>query len=225
MYKQVRKKNSEAARKEIKNKVFNQILREFENNFSRDFIRDIKTNTATEKEEFNFSYSEEIDEFKNTADEWDNHKQEVIKALSKEDNLLLLQGAPGIGKTTAVVEFLQELENNYLFIYLSPRISVNQDIQEKLKDQDGNVSQNLIYIQSNSNLIRANGGNKAVSCIKGSLVNLPKSTSVKFLENEDLDKSYKQIASRESRDKIVPNENLNSFRGIFCIDCRLMLLG
>ncbi|MGD1714475.1 hypothetical protein [Dapis sp. BLCC M172] len=212
LYKQVRKKNSEAARKEIKNKVFNKILREFEKNFSRNFIRDIKTNTATEKEEFNFSYTEEIDEFKNTADEWDNHKQEVIKALSQEDNLLLLQGAPGIGKTTAVVEFLQELENNYLFIYLSPRISVNQDIQEKLKDQDGNVSQNLIYIQSNSNLIRANGGNKAVSCIKGSLVNLPKSTSVKFLENEDLDKSYKQIASRESRDKIVPNENLN--RGV-----------
>ncbi|MGD1808696.1 hypothetical protein ACP6PL_25110 [Dapis sp. BLCC M126] len=212
LYKQVREKNSEAARKEVKNKVFNQIFREFEKNFSRDFIRDIKTDIPTEKEEFDFSYREEIDQFKNTANERDNHKQEVIKALSQEDNLLLLQGAPGIGKTTAVVEFLQQLKSNYLFIYLSPRISVNQDIQEKLKDQDGNVSQNLIYLQSNSNLIRANGGNKAVSCIKGSLVNLPKSTSVQFLENEDFDGSYKQIASRESRDKIVPNENLN--RGV-----------
>ncbi len=212
LYKQVREKNSEAARKEIKNQVFNQIFREFSKNFSRDFIREIKTAIGSKEREFHFSYTEQIDNFKNTADEWDKHKQEVIKALSQEDNLLLLQGAPGIGKTTAVVKFLQELKSNYLFIYLSPRISVNQDIQEKLKDRDGNVSQNLIYIQSNSNLIRANKGDKAVSCTKGSLVTLPKSTSVDFLENEEFEKTYVHITSRESREKIGPNEHTN--RGV-----------
>ena len=50
---------------------------------------------------------------------------------------LFLTGNPGIGKTTAITEFLKQpkiLDEGFLFFYISPRIQVNLDIIEKFTD-------------------------------------------------------------------------------------------
>jgi hypothetical protein len=50
-------------------------------------------------------------------------------------NMLALEGNPGIGKTTAVINYLTKgsgAEKGFLFLYLSPRIAINDDVVQKI---------------------------------------------------------------------------------------------
>ncbi|KYC36629.1 helicase [Scytonema hofmannii PCC 7110] len=65
------------------------------------------------------------------------HTELITKALDSDATYLFLTGNPGIGKTTAIVNFLKKrIDNGFLFFYVSPRTQVNLDIIEKFKDKD-----------------------------------------------------------------------------------------
>ncbi|MHC5937349.1 helicase-related protein [Nostoc sp.] len=69
-------------------------------------------------------------------------------------NVIALEGNPGIGKTTAVIKFLKQQSQGFLFVYLSPRVVINRDVTDKLAREDGNLT-GILTLTSNKNLIVA----------------------------------------------------------------------
>jgi len=67
-------------------------------------------------------------------------------------NIIALEGNPGIGKTTAVVNFLETQSDGFLFFYLSPRVVINRDVTAKLANKDGYPS-GILTITTNASLI------------------------------------------------------------------------
>ncbi|MGR8932697.1 MAG: helicase, partial [Gammaproteobacteria bacterium] len=70
--------------------------------------------------------------------------------------VLGLEGNPGIGKTTAVVRFLQESSEGFLFLYVSPRVIINDDVTENLaRDRATNQPSGILTVTTNSKLLGA----------------------------------------------------------------------
>jgi hypothetical protein len=69
-------------------------------------------------------------------------------------NVLALEGNPGIGKTTAVMKFLKQQSQGFLFLYLSPRVVINRDVTDKLAKENDRPT-GILTITSNKNLIVA----------------------------------------------------------------------
>jgi hypothetical protein len=99
------------------------------------------------------------------------HAELIQQALSpnSESLYVFLTGNPGIGKTTAISNFLKQkniLEKGFLFLYISPRTQVNLDIIEKFRsnlDSDQSLCDDrLTIINTNSNLIHSNKGKLTV---------------------------------------------------------------
>jgi hypothetical protein len=112
------------------------------------------------------------------------HAALVWRALASGRRYVFLTGAPGIGKTTTIADYLKEEchQDGYLFLYISPRKTVNRDIFEKFHaaptstgetekygveparaDEDTSTpppfySPDLLCLTSNSTLIRDAGG-------------------------------------------------------------------
>ena len=98
-------------------------------------------NTAQEK----FEHNNVVDTFRNT------HAKQIEKYIGdKNIDLLFLTGNPGIGKTTAIVEYLKE-EDGYIFLYLSPRTQVNQDIEDKFTKDAKLYDDEMVYLTANGN--------------------------------------------------------------------------
>ena len=93
------------------------------------------------------------------------HAELIQKALLSDKTYLFLTGNPGIGKTTAIANFLKDhLDEGCLFLYVSPRKQVNLDLIEKFKDsQTGKLcDRRLFAINSNSTIIKDNLGKPTV---------------------------------------------------------------
>lgn len=62
------------------------------------------------------------------------HKAAVVAAMKSsvqgQVKVLGLTGSPGIGKTTAMKQYLRDIpkEEGYLFVYMSPRVMINNDV-------------------------------------------------------------------------------------------------
>ncbi|MDJ0621009.1 MAG: helicase-related protein [Calothrix sp. MO_192.B10] len=84
------------------------------------------------------------------------HEAAVITGLKSAQtgkvNVIALEGNPGIGKTTAVINFLETQSEGFMFFYLSPRVVINRDVTAKLANKDGNHS-GILTITTNANLI------------------------------------------------------------------------
>jgi hypothetical protein len=96
------------------------------------------------------------------------HSELVQKALVSDATYIFLTGNPGIGKTTAIAEFLKSqscLDEGFLFFYVSPRIQVNLDIIEKFKDRSTKTlcDDRLFAITTNATLIKNNNGQCTVN--------------------------------------------------------------
>jgi len=94
----------------------------------------------------------------------DAHSTLVHNALNSEIIYLFLTGNPGIGKTTALVKFLEEhFEEGFLFLYISPRKQVNLDIISKFRDdlQAGKKEQ-IFAINTDSQIIKSQAGGPTV---------------------------------------------------------------
>jgi hypothetical protein len=88
----------------------------------------------------------------------DVHAAAVIAGLASAQagrlNVIALEGNPGIGKTTAVMQFLKQQTGGYLFLYLSPRVVINRDVTTKLA-RDNDKPSGILTITTNANLIAA----------------------------------------------------------------------
>ncbi len=106
------------------------------------------------------SFTETFDDFQNTAAKYtfeedtdtlrNIHAKQISKYIANKDvQLLFLTGNPGIGKTTAIVEYLKK-EEGFLFLYLSPRTQVNNDILEKFLNNNKLYTDDAVYLTANS---------------------------------------------------------------------------
>ncbi len=67
-----------------------------------------------------------------------------------------LEGNPGIGKTTAVVNYLKGSSDGFLFLYISPRVIINDDVSETLaRNKSTKETNGILTITTNSKLIGA----------------------------------------------------------------------
>ncbi|MBX5458908.1 MAG: helicase [Thermogemmatispora sp.] len=94
------------------------------------------------------------------------HAELVLRELEQPTPYLFLTGTPGIGKTTAIVNFLKERAmqgEGFLFVYVSPRKQVNLDIIDKFRSSEFDLRcDTLLALTTNSAQIRANGGKRTV---------------------------------------------------------------
>jgi hypothetical protein len=104
-------------------------------------------------------------ELSGTLDLRNAHAELIKKQLISDSNYIFLTGNPGIGKTTAIANFLKSrVDEGFLFFYVSPRKQVNLDIIEKFKDKTSNqlCDDRILAINSHSNLINDNQGEYTV---------------------------------------------------------------
>ncbi len=90
----------------------------------------------------------------------DAHAQLIQKALKSTATYIFLTGNPGIGKTTAIANFLTDhLNDGFLFFYVSPRKQVNLDIIDKFKKPgtDDLCNDKILAINTYSDLIKDSG--------------------------------------------------------------------
>ncbi|WP_427551215.1 hypothetical protein ACQE3D_18960 [Methylomonas sp. MS20] len=90
----------------------------------------------------------------------DLHSAAVVAGMRSsvlgQMTVLGLEGNPGIGKTTAVVSFLKESSEGFLFLYVSPRVIINDDVTENLaRDRTNNQTSGILTVTTNSKLIGA----------------------------------------------------------------------
>ncbi len=93
------------------------------------------------------------------------HAELIVKALESDETYVFLTGNPGIGKTTAIANFLKKhIDDGFLFFYVSPRKQVNLDIIEKFKDKKTDLlfDNRLFCINTNSDIIASNGGRRTI---------------------------------------------------------------
>ncbi len=111
------------------------------------------------------------------------HARLITEAMHNDDELLFLTGHPGIGKTTAIVDYILTsgvLSEGVLFFYFSPRTQVNYDIIEKLsKIENGKRKvrdDQIVCIYSNNTLIHHFGGQPVIKYVS----NTPLPTELKM---------------------------------------------
>ena len=90
----------------------------------------------------------------------DLHSAAVVAGMRSsmlgQITVLGLEGNPGIGKTTAVVSFLKESSDGFLFLYVSPRVIINDDVTENLaRDRASKQPTGILTVTTNSKLIGA----------------------------------------------------------------------
>jgi len=97
------------------------------------------------------------------------HRALVYRAMSATLRYLFLTGNAGIGKTTALAEYLKGRAREgegFLFFYASPRTQVNLDIFEKFRERDGRFfDPRFVGLTSNSQMIKANANQATVGYV------------------------------------------------------------
>jgi len=92
------------------------------------------------------------------------HAAAIIAGLKQapvgEMRVIALEGNPGIGKTTAVIEFLRQQTQGFLFFYVSPRVVINREVTSKFSAPSSSSdlpsqSPGILTITSNAKLINA----------------------------------------------------------------------
>ncbi len=119
------------------------------------------------------------------------HAELIKKALVSQDTYIFLTGNPGIGKTTAIVDFLKNhLDEGFLFFYVSPRKQVNLDIIEKFKNKETGklCDERLLAINSHSNLIKDNFGRYTVEYTCNQRQGKFVKQSVDFIDSSDIER-------------------------------------
>ncbi len=90
------------------------------------------------------------------------HSLLVYQELASSVPYVFLTGNPGIGKTTAIAEYLLECERRgegFLFFYLSPRTQVNLDLIEKFRlGRGGPLQGSVLALTTNAPLLEGRMG-------------------------------------------------------------------
>ncbi len=146
----------------------------------------------------------------------------IKQILSSTDDSLFafLTGNPGIGKTTAISNFLKQeeiIEAGFLFIYISPRIQVNLDIVQKFTDSETNClcDDRLITVNTNSTLISKNEGKATVQYCSNQLEDRFTLQTVDFIpQNELIEFSSSNSQSVERKTATRLQESSSNKKGV-----------
>jgi hypothetical protein len=154
------------------------------------------------------------------------HAELITQALNSDVTYIFLTGNPGIGKTTAIANFLKTqpcLNEGFLFFYVSPRKQVNLDIIEKFKNPDNNQLEDdrIFAISTSSVLISDNHGKYTVNYLNN-LYSQNRFTqqTVDFI-HQDYELSSTSASKRLKRmteDEIQAQDS--SFKGVLNSICR-----
>lgn len=155
------------ARRELLQVIRRNAARSFQG--GREFMRDL---SEIQKDRITAipPHQEVIEDFASTLALRSPHAEAVQAGLTSDKPLLFLTGNPGIGKTTAIVEFLKShVDEGFLFFYVSPRKQVNLDIIEKFKDSQTQqlCDPRLLALTTNSALLDRYPGETVVNTLSG----------------------------------------------------------
>lgn len=138
------------------------------------------------------------------------HAQLIVKALQSDETYIFLTGNPGIGKTTAIANFLKShINDGFLFLYVSPRKQVNLDIIEKFKDKNtGLLCDNRLFcINTNSDIIASYSGKRTVKYSSNSRSQNFTQKTVNFLKDNpenQVKENYQRQIARKNETVIEP---------------------
>lgn len=143
------------------------------------------------------------------------HAQLIVKALQSDETYVFLTGNPGIGKTTAIANFLKtHIDDGFLFLYVSPRKQVNLDIIEKFKDKNtGLLCDNRLFcINTNSDIIASNAGRRTVKYASNSRSENFTEKTVHFLKDnpENQAKEYHQRQLARKNETVIEPASLKT---------------
>ncbi|AFZ51699.1 helicase-related protein [Dactylococcopsis salina] len=154
------------------------------------------------------------------------HATLIKQQLNSEAKYIFLTGNPGIGKTTAIAQFLQNkeiLEEGFLFFYVSPRKQVNLDIIDKFTDPTTRflTDDRIFTINTNTEIIQNNNGNYTVEYLSNLYEEDFTQKTVQFLNQKtEREQNYYPSSSgfkRISEDQIQ-NRGKNN-RGVLATIC------
>jgi hypothetical protein len=148
------------------------------------------------------------------------HAELIKKALVSDETYIFLTGNPGIGKTTAIVEFLKSYVNEgFLFLYVSPRKQVNLDIINKLKENSGLLcNDKLICLNTNSEIIKENAGSPTVQYLSNKLqLDVEKGVHFLNISAEVERKGYRLHKLKRSQDDQIKAGSLKTTGVLYSI--------
>ncbi|NET46164.1 MAG: helicase [Okeania sp. SIO2B3] len=207
------------ARQEVLEKIKLNAKKSFQN--GRKFIQELSVENFQEKGDkiTPVVHQEKIDDFFNSvgiipdelAKEMDvtpkltlrnAHAELITKALKSDKTYVFLTGNPGIGKTTAIANFLKShIEDGFLLFYVSPRTQVNVDLINKFKSETGEslCSEKIFGLTTNSILIKENNGKPTVSYHSNFRQDNFIKNTVNFIHKGLVSKHPQKTARRKSR--------------------------
>ncbi|MEM1172176.1 MAG: ATP-binding protein [Cyanobacteria bacterium P01_H01_bin.35] len=207
------------ARQEVLEKIKNNAKKSFQN--GRNFAKELSVKNIYGKEDkiTQVIHQEKIDGFFNSvgiipddlAKKMDvppkltlrnAHRELIKKVLEGDQTYIFLTGNPGIGKTTAIANFLKShIDDGFLLFYVSPRTQVNVDLISKFKSKNGEslCSDKIFGLTTNSILIKENHGKPTVSYRSNLRQDNFTKNTVNFTPMSLTSKSVKKPTSRKSR--------------------------
>jgi hypothetical protein len=218
------------------------------------FVETLKTLPPSDTDAHKVAYTETLKNFSSTADNVpaaimaeigladetltfrQAHTQLTRQALNDDNEFLLfLTGHPGIGKTTAIVDYIldkQVLSEGILFFYFSPRTQVNYDIIEKVSEiQNGKrvvKDDNLMCIYSNSTLIRNYGGYPVIKYVCNTplpqQLNMPsviggRKSILKLVADNEKEVHYRSASGTQSCSDTQIDYSSNAIQGVLNTVC------
>ena len=202
-------------RRQVLDLIQNKAIHSFIN--GRYFIQKLSTNTVNSGKDIitgPITHQEKLDKFVNSIDIISNelaaklslnlglnlrdaHAKLIQKALISNNDFVFLTGNPGIGKTTAITNFLKShLEEGFLLFYISPRTQVNHDLIHKFTTENSQdkklFNDKLFCINTNSILIQENDNNATVKYYSNQHQNDFTYKNVKFINHNSEIKTGKQ---------------------------------
>jgi hypothetical protein len=129
------------------------------------------------------------------------HAMLTDRELHGPSPYLFLTGNPGIGKTTAIVNFLKRARRRgegFLFLYISPRKQVNLDIIQKFRETTDTEPPcpDIFGLTSNTLIIRNAGGQKTVHYYSDQRNDTFREKNVTFIHAESMEAQQQQVRAR-----------------------------
>ena len=146
----------------------------------------------------------------------DAHAELIKKALISNNTFVFLTGNPGIGKTTAITNFLKShLEEGFILFYISPRTQVNLDLIHKFKCENSQVEEDkeffddrLFCINTNSIIMQENGNSSTVRYYSNQFQDDFTSKNVRFINYNSRIESRQQSPENFQRITVDKIENI-----------------